>query len=487
VRDAVRTRSFRDPSGFVALTAGRVLRFVTDETAAETLREALALKATERAILDDRLIPTRILGAEETRNLDGLDELGTPALVAEHEPIWFPSYAYEWPPEMLHAAAELTLDLSEQLLQESWGLKDATPYNVLFRGPNPVFVDLGSLERRDNRDPLWMPHAQFSRTFLIPLLLHRQFGAPLSDVFLSRRDGNEPEDAYRHIGPLRRFLPPYLGLVSLPTWLKAAATKRQGRIYQRRLLSNPEQARFILGRTFRKLRRTLGRLAPRASRRSTWSSYMDENVTYDTEGLEQKEAFVRDAVESIGAGTVLDIGCNTGHFSAIAARGGAKVVAVDLDPVAAGKTWIRARQESLDILPLVVDLARPSPAIGWRNRECPSFLDRAQGRFDLVMMLALVHHLLVSERIPLDELVEIAAGLTRRYLIVEYVDPQDLRFREIARGRDDLHRSLSPEIFKRAFTRRFHFLRKCSLEQTDRCLYLYARSDESIACVHYST
>src|SRR5262249_55874432 len=114
---------------------------------------------------------------------------GAPAAIFEHEKIEFPSYPFEWAPEMLAAARKLTLQLARQSLTEGLGLKDATPFNVLFRGSTPVFVDLLSFEQREPCDPLWNAYGHFMRTFLLPLLVNRRWGIPLADVFLSRRDG----------------------------------------------------------------------------------------------------------------------------------------------------------------------------------------------------------------------------------------------------------------------------------------------------------
>ena len=104
--------------------------------------------------------------------------------------------------------------------------------------------------------------------------------------------------------------------------------------------------------------------------------------------------------------TVLDVGANEGHFSFLAAEQGSSVVAIDSDPVVVGSIWRRRRPRDWMCLPMVVDLTRPTPAMGWRNQECASFLDRARGGFDMVMMLAVMHHILVTERIPLEDLAQ---------------------------------------------------------------------------------
>jgi len=100
---------------------------------------------------------------------------------------------------------------------------------------------------------------------------------------------------------------------------------------------------------------------------------------------------------------VLDVGANTGVYSRIAAESGADVVAGDADVHATDLNWKAAHDANLPILPLVADFARPTPAVGWQNRESASLLDRARGQFDCVMMLGILHHLLIADQIRLPD------------------------------------------------------------------------------------
>ncbi len=165
------TVSFRDPGGRVVIAAGRAFRVVEDQYQ-ETVRTFLATPLCSELVAGEMLIATR--NVEDAALRDQLIQLALPqrpdALVLEHEHIAFPSYPYEWPPEMLYAAGELTLDLMERLLEEKFGLKDASPYNILYRGNRPIFIDLLSIERRELKDSTWLAYAQFTRTFIRPLL-----------------------------------------------------------------------------------------------------------------------------------------------------------------------------------------------------------------------------------------------------------------------------------------------------------------------------
>ncbi|MGH9582209.1 MAG: SAM-dependent methyltransferase, partial [Bryobacteraceae bacterium] len=161
--------SFRDPAGSVACVGSQIFRCVSGP-AFGTLEEFLASTPAQSFAASGKLVSTSTGVAEG----DGLRavracralEFGPDVQIVEHERVWFPSYPYEWPPEMLFAAGELTLEIAQASLKHEFGLKDATPYNVLFRGPKPVFVDVLSFEKRDPGDPAWLPYAQFVRTFV---------------------------------------------------------------------------------------------------------------------------------------------------------------------------------------------------------------------------------------------------------------------------------------------------------------------------------
>ncbi len=398
-------------------------------------------------------------------------ELPAGSWILEHERVWFPSYPYEWPPEMLHAAAELTIDIAAAALEDGFGLKDATPFNVLFRGPKPVFVDVLSFEKRQPGDPRWLPYAQYTRTFVLPLLLNAELAIRADEIFIPHTDGLQPEDVYRRFTWFKRIRPPFLTTVSVPTWLTRRVNPDDKKLYQSDHKGSPEKAKFVLEMRFRQARKLLRKVKPREARASAWSSYLKE-FSYSSEEFETKSELVKKWVSGLGSRRVLDVGCNTGHFSEIAARNGAKVVAIDLDPVVVGRTWRCAAVADLDILPLVVNLARPTPAVGWRNSEYSSFLSRATGSFDMILMLAVLHHLLVTERVPLPEIVNLMAELTSGYLVVEYIANSDPMFQRLTRGRERLHANFSQESFEVACRQRFNLLEKHPVKGNLRWLYL---------------
>jgi SAM-dependent methyltransferase len=206
------------------------------------------------------------------------------------------------------------------------------------------------------------------------------------------------------------------------------------------------------------------------ARSSRWIDY-ESTSTYTPTQVTAKTRFVEETLIEVHPSRVLDVGCNTGMFSVIAAACGAQVVAIDADPVVVARVWREASDKQLDILPLVIDLAWPSPALGWHNQELSSFLDRARGAFDVVLMLAVVHHLMVAGGIPLSEIIALASELSTAHVIFEFVGPEDPMFQRLCRGREALYRDLTVEAFERSLTRHFEVVR--SMEIIERCRWLY--------------
>jgi len=462
-------QSFRDPGGFVFRDGSRIFRAI-EPSAFETLEQFLASAPAQEFTAARQMVATWL-----PDSFDLPFELPANYRLAEHECISFPSFPAEWPVEMLASAGFLTLDLAEKCLPHGWRLKDATPYNVLFRGSSPVFVDVLSFERHEPGDPIWPAYAQFVRTFLLPLLAERRSVSTLNQIWLAHRDGLEPEQVYRSLSWAQRLTGTGLAVASVPSWFSSSFSSRVGSdesLYRPRR-TDPERATFTVSTMYRRLRRQITRLSS-GGRSSNWTKYLDTQTHYTAEQLAAKESFVASALREFAPSSVLDIGANTGYFSELAARSGASVVSIDSDPAVVGRIWQRASENSLNILPLVVDLCRPTPALGWRNAESTSFLDRARGHFDMCFMLAVVHHILISERVPLDEILALAAQLTTNVLVMEFVELADPMFRRLTRGRDALYAHLTASHFESVCSSRFQILRKQPLGESRR-IYLLRR------------
>ena len=312
----------------------------------------------------------------------------------------------------------LTLDLQLEAIEAGFSLKDATPFNVQFRGPHPVFIDLPSIER-PRRFDLWYALGQFSRTFLFPLLLHRHRGWDLRSYFLGNLDGRDSNAVVRSFGTFGRWHPALWLDVTLPWLLERLAERRPRRPAP--VSAAPSVNREPVRLNLQRLRRKIVKLRDSHRPAGLWARYTTL-CNYDAEAEKGKKDFVRRMLRAASPASVLDLGCNTGDYSLAAAELGCAVTAIDQDPESIDILYRRAKEAAVPILPLVVDVTNPSPALGFRLAERPSFYDR--GRADCVLALALMHHLVVSGNLSLPAVCELFDDLTREHLLLEFVPPR---------------------------------------------------------------
>lgn len=446
--------TFRDPAGTLQISDDRVLRRVRPaqaEAALRFLRSPLAQEWVGRG----NLIETHFLGEQNGE------------LTLEHPRIFFPSYPWEWTPSAWLAAAHLTLDFTDSLLDHGLILKDATPLNILFRGTQPVFVDVLSVEQRDLESPLWLAYAQFVRTFLLPLVAHKYLGWSLTAT-IYKRDGYEPADLAPYLSRWRRWREPFRSLVTLPLMLESSQGRQADTTAKVR--QQPAVALQVLRRNLAALRKHLQHLDPQ-QQKTRWSTYATSAEHYSAGDHEQKQTFVRGALTAAQPRHVLDLGGNTGVYSRIAVACDAEVVSWDTDAGATEQHWREAQRLNIPDLPLIANPARPTPPVGWRNAESLGLLERARRRFDCVMMLGFIHHLLLAEQIPLPEIVAQLRELTTNWAIVEWVPAQDPRFRDLLRGRDALYAHLDEAAFAASLEPHFTQVRRTALPN-DRVLFL---------------
>jgi hypothetical protein len=453
--------SFRDPSGFVFSRDGIVYRQVNagfGEPYRRLISSGLYEElARDRLIVRHEEVPLRLPDTP-------------PALaVLKPEQVPFISYPYEWCFGQLKAAALLTLDLQRRALSKGMTLRDGSAYNVQFLGTQPIFIDTLSFGECADGQP-WPAYRQFCRHFLAPLALMAHAHQSLGDLARVHIDGI-PLDLAARLLPLATRLRPGL-LLHLHLHNRSVVRTASA--------SSPAPtARRTMGRTamlglIDGLDRTVRGLVWTPSR-TLWSTYASHS-NYSDSAQQHKRRSVGELIEAAAAAsplkTIWDLGANSGEYSRLAAATGAHVISFDGDHAVVEQNFGAPRDAGHSILPLVQDLTNPSPGTGRSHVERRSLVDR--GPADLVLALALVHHLSIGANVPLESVAAFFARVSRR-LIIEFVPKEDSQVQRMLALRDDVFAGYTREGFERAFGAHFVLEQSQPIEGTVRTLYLMER------------
>ena len=458
--------SFRDPSGRVYHLEGpgvhRVVRGLS-AAAAETPERLLSESFIQRLIAEGDIVRTTLLPHGDPA-VSQMAEMGWAAAV-EHEPLEFITWPYEWPFSMLKDAALLQLRLLETAVRNGWILKDATPFNIQWRQARPVFIDTPSFVPWDGGE-YWQGYRQFCSTFLIPLMITAHLRIPFQPLLRSRLDGIPPEEAAKYFSGMRKFKRGVLSHIWFPA--KAERRMRSSGRADRSTRSGRRQPKTMLLALLDSLLRLVNRLSY-APADSDWSQY-SETHSYDDTDYETKQRFVEKHTSELRPQLLWDLGANTGTFSRIAARHSGAVVAVDGDQDAAEILYQRTLKEGeRNIIPLVMDLANLSPGQGWAGQERAAF-DRRRSP-DMVLCLALLHHMRVSANIPLPLFIEWLRGLDAT-AIVEFVGRDDEMFRKLISAKSEEYPDYTKENFRREVDKHFIVRDKLDLKEGNREMLL---------------
>ncbi len=454
--------SFRDPAGFVFSRDGVLYRQVNAAGAGDY----------------DRLMASGLYAALVERGwLVAHEEADVPACTAgahkvlRPERIGFISYPYEWCFSQLQDAALLTLDAQLLALEHGMSLKDASAYNVQFRGGRPVLIDTLSFEAYAEGRP-WVAYRQFCQHFLAPLALMAKVDVRLSQLLRSFIDGIPLDLASRLLPGASRFNFGLLAHVHLHarTQRAHAATDDGGEASATRARSVQVSRNGLVG-LLQGLRSTVAKLAWQPAG-TEWGDYY-QATNYDEAAFRAKQELVGSFLAQAAPRSVWDLGANTGVFSRIASGQGADTVAWDIDPAAVERNYRQARGEGARApLPLLLDLTNPSPGLGWAGGERDSLA--ARGPVDCVMALALVHHIAISNNVPLANIAAYLARLGRK-LIIEFVPKADSQVRRLLASREDIFGNYDAQGFEAAFSTVFDIERVEPVHGSERTLYLMTR------------
>ena len=456
--------SFRDPQSRVFRQHGRVLRALSDSA----LADFNALAGTRffvAAQADGRLVGSKRLAESEAEAIRASLPDGSWAAILEHDRLPVISYPYEWSFGMLREAALLTLDLLLAALDENLTLKDASAYNVQFVGSRPVFIDVGSFTRLEPGAP-WAGYLQFCQHFLYPLLLTAHKGVDFQPFLRGSLDGIAPET----MSPLFRGRERFRRGVLAHVWLQARLRRanQNARAGLRSEIRSAGFSRELVIANARGLRKLVAGLAWRPAA-TTWIDYASTHSYTDADHA-AKRAFVTDVAAARRRGVAWDLGANTGTFSRLVAPHTDVVLALEGEHATVDRLFAelaRDRSTVPNVLPLVQNLADPSPGLGWRGRERPALEGRS--RPDLVLALALVHHVALAANVPLADFLDWLRGLGAE-LVIEWVDRADPMVERLLRHKSESYRNYDVAVFERELARRFDVRARLALASGTRFL-----------------
>lgn len=390
------------------------------------------------------------------------------------------SYPYEWSFSQFKAAAELTLDIQECALAHNMTLKDASAYNIQFRGCEPVFIDTLSFECLDESQP-WVAYKQFCEHFLGPLALMSRLEPRIRKLLLGFIDGLPLDLVSRSLPVTTRFN--YSLLVHLH--LHARSQIKHSNVAGAGVAgagnrSRPAMSKKLLGALVESLKSAVqGCTMPQTP--TEWGDYY-QDTNYSDSAMQVKQEQVSEWLKKYwrSGQTIHDLGANTGRFSRLSVDAtDALVVAHDIDELAVERNFLALQKEPeyrKQILPLVLDLSNPTPSIGWAHTERSSFSDRCAGGF--MLALALVHHLAIGNNTPLDKIAEFFAEIADT-LLIEFVPKSDSQVQRLLATREDIFVNYTQSGFEEAFNRYFKLQESKPVAGSDRVLYLWTKVADS--------
>jgi ribosomal protein L11 methylase PrmA len=451
--------SFRDPSGFIFLKDGQLYRQINNGYKNEyelLMQSGLYRQLTEQGLLVEH----------EEVAVTGMSE--ECYKVVRPQLIPYISYPYEWTFSQLQDAAVLTLKIQEKALSHGMSLKDASAFNVQFVGNKPIFIDSLSFEKLDATRP-WVAYRQFCQHFLAPLALMSICDVRTRHLLKSFIDGI-PLDLASSLLPTRTYLS-YSLLAHIHLHARSQQ-KHQDDAVDESTAAAPKMSERMLNALTISLQNSVKKLELRDFS-TEWGEYY-QATNYSVKAMAHKESLISDWIDENWSDHIIhDMGANTGRFSHIAASKGATVVSHDIDEQAIERHYRQVRESGpANVLPLHFDLTNPTPAIGWRNRERDSLIDRVNGEF--VLALALIHHLAISNNVPLALIAKFFAEVAE-FLIIEFVPKSDSQVRRLLATRPDIFPDYTEAGFETAFSDLFSIVTKTQVEESDRTLYLLKR------------
>jgi len=449
--------SFRDPSGHIFLQNNRIYRQIN--TSYRDNYDYLISSG-----LYEKLVSTKLLIPHTESSID-CSEFDIAYKIIKPDQINFISYPYEWCFSQLKNAALTTLSIQKISLNHGMSLKDCSAYNIQFTDSKPIFIDTLSFEIYNEGLP-WVAYKQFCQHFLAPLALMSHRDIRLNQLLRIYIDG-VPLDLASSLLPFHTRLN-----FSLLSHIHLHSRSQKYYADKKANDRNRNISKFSFLALIDSLKSAIEKLKWHAHG-TEWADYYND-TNYSPNALQDKKQIIEKFIDKAKPDAVWDIGSNVGLFSRIASDREINTVSFDIDPAAVEKNYLNcATNEEKNIIPLVLDLTNPSPGIGWENQERSSLIER--GPVNTVLALAVIHHLVISNNIPISMIAEFLNKICYRSLIIEFIPKSDTQVQRLLSNRQDIFSDYTEAAFEYELGKYFEIQHAMKVKDSDRILYLMKR------------
>lgn len=448
--------SFRDPDGFVFNFDGILYRSLTEDARGRLIdSKPFFSEAIERGLLLPFELDADVPEA-------GAKDVGP---VIRPERIELITYPHEWSFEQLKDAALNTLEINLLALEHGLTLKDASAFNIQIHGGATVFIDHTSFEPTEGKLP-WQPYSQFCRHFLNPLVLASYRDIHTGAFFRMSLDGI-PQQLTNDLLPWRARFVPSIGMHMLlhNRFIQRTSSSAE-QTAVRDVKAHGNQTDLL-----RQLHTFIQTLKP-AKAASTWADYYNQ-TNYTDATFAAKKQLVVATFEGRQFQTIWDVGANDATFSRSIASSADRVLALDLDHNAVNAGYLANRETgNRNIYSLVYDVCNPTPALGFENAERSTLEQRSKP--DAILALAVIHHLSITNNIPLDQSADYFAFRANE-LLIEFVGPADSQVKRLLAQKNTDYHWYNEKNFQAAFSRHFRITSRQEIPATDRVMYHLTR------------
>lgn len=453
--------SFKDHLGRVFKLNNRVFRTLSEEGKIN-FEKLVSSGLYEKLLKCNFIEETTLL---ELNSSDLFSNLDTNAIL-EHKPISHISYSYEWPFELLKRAALFHLNLHLECLKNDFTIIDGNTFNVQFDGVRPIMIDTPSIIPYEENKP-WLGYAQFCEQFLCPLVLSADINIPYNSWLMGSFNGIPLENVSKILPIRSKFnLNKYLHIVL------HSKLKKKYSSYDKPIKTNNRSNKKNTENLLNSLKNLILSLKSNSLKDTEWKNYENPNH-YNNIEMNQKIKFISQSVTKFKPRIVWDIGCNSGQFSEIALNHGAKyAVGFDSDLGALDLAVSRASKKSLNFLPLYLDILNPTPNLGWNQKERMGLNERKSA--DMIMALAIIHHLVFSGGVPLQNVINWIVS-SAKYGVIEFISKEDPMVKKLLTNRRDFFDDYNEKAFEQNLKNVARIISKTIINNGDRVLFSYER------------